>query len=186
MQGAVSMQRDDDSSHSPLIAHLMELKIINQNYLPIIPPSNSKKPENIKAKTETSKIKTTPQNTATLEAIPYNQRQQKIIQTLDVASDSLVLSFYDNGVVDGDIISVYLNDQNILSNLRLKEAAAKKTIHLPNNSSYTLLLVAENLGSLPPNTGLVIVQDGDKKYQINFSANLQTNAAIVIRKKNQP
>ncbi len=186
LQGAVSMQRDDDSSHSPLIAHLMELKIINQNYLPIIPPSNSKKPENIKAKTETSKIKTTPQNTATLEAIPYNQRQQKIIQTLDVASDSLVLSFYDNGVVDGDIISVYLNDQNILSNLRLKEAAAKKTIHLPNNSSYTLLLVAENLGSLPPNTGLVIVQDGDKKYQINFSANLQTNAAIVIRKKNQP
>lgn len=186
LQGAVSMQRDDDSSHSPLIAHLMELKIINQNYLPINPPSNSKKPENIKAKTETSKIKTTPQNTATLEAIPYNQRQQKIIQTLDVASDSLVLSFYDNGVVDGDIISVYLNDQNILSNLRLKEAAAKKTIHLPNNSSYTLLLVAENLGSLPPNTGLVIVQDGDKKYQINFSANLQTNAAIVIRKKNQP
>ena len=116
--------------------------------------------------------------------IPYTQRSQKILETFDVVGDSLELHFYDNGVVDGDVISVYVNGESVVSNAKLLEAALKKTIYLPaTNGPVELLLVAETLGSIPPNTGLLVVQDGSARYEVRFSADLQTNAAIVFRKK---
>jgi hypothetical protein len=54
---------------------------------------------------------------------------------------------------------------------------------LPVVENIELILVAENLGTLPPNTGLLVVKDGDKVYQVNFSADLQTNAAILFKRK---
>jgi hypothetical protein len=106
-----------------------------------------------------------------------------VLKTIETTSDSLILSFYDNGVVDGDMISVYVNGQNVISNARLTEVALKKTVNLKGMSDLIeIKLVAENLGSLPPNTGLLIVQDGLDKHTVNFSADLQTNATIVFRK----
>jgi hypothetical protein len=115
------------------------------------------------------------------------KRVTNTIQTVTVSSDSLVLSFYDNGVVDGDSISVYLNGENVISKVKLKEAAVKKTIFLNNQNAgeIRLTLVAENLGSIPPNTGLLIIQDGGDKYQIRFSADMETNASVIIKKKNK-
>ena len=115
--------------------------------------------------------------------IPYKERMNRQQQSLEVSSDSLELAFYDNGVVDGDSISVYVNGENIISNNKLTAVATKKTIHLPNVETIEIILVAENLGTLPPNTGLLVVTDGDKKYHVNFSADLQTNAAIIFKRK---
>jgi hypothetical protein len=115
--------------------------------------------------------------------IPYTQRKNRQQEAIDITSDSVVLAFYDNGVVDGDSISVYVNGENIISNNRLTAVATKKTIRLPNVETIEIILVAENLGTLPPNTGLLVVTDGDKKYHVNFSADLQTNAAIIFKRK---
>lgn len=115
--------------------------------------------------------------------LPYDQRKDHLQQTIDIASDSLLLSFYDNGVVDGDSISVYLNDQPVITNALLKSVATKKEIHIGGMEEVKLLLVAENLGSIPPNTGLLTIRDGDKVYQVNFTADMQTNASIILRRK---
>jgi hypothetical protein len=115
--------------------------------------------------------------------IPYTQRKNRQQEAIDITSDSVVLAFYDNGVVDGDSISVYVNGENIISNNRLTAVATKKTIRLPNVETIEIILVAENLGTLPPNTGLLVVTDGDKKYHVNVSADLQTNAAILFKRK---
>lgn len=123
-------------------------------------------------------------NASTIPSV-IEKRVNNTIQTLTVTADSLVLSFYDNGVVDGDSISVYLNEENIISKIKLKEAAAKKTIYLSNqgDDEIRLTLVAENLGSIPPNTGLLIIQDGKERYQIRFKADMETNASVIIKKK---
>ena len=120
-----------------------------------------------------------------IDLSPVVKRATNTIQTVNVVSDSLVLTFYDNGVVDGDSISVYLNDQNIVSKVKLTEAAVKKTVFTPNTNAdeMRLTLVAENLGTIPPNTGLLIIQDGGQRYQIRFSADMQTNASVIIKKK---
>lgn len=140
----------------------------------------------VKVKKEKNKIKTEPkpvtQKTDVSLALPYHQRKDHLQQTLDMASDSLFLSFYDNGVVDGDSISVYLNDQPIIS-IKLTSVAAKRQIYIGGMSEVKLLLVADNLGTIPPNTGLLTIRDGDKIYQVNFTADMQTNASIILKRK---
>jgi hypothetical protein len=113
----------------------------------------------------------------------YHERKVNPPQTVEILSDSILLSFYDNGVVDGDSISVYMNGENIVSNIKLTSTATRKTVQLKNQDEIKLLLVAENLGSIPPNTGLVVIRDGENSYQLNFSADMQTNASIILRKK---
>lgn len=116
-------------------------------------------------------------------ALSYDQRKEHVQQTVYVSSDSLLLSFYDNGVVDGDSISVYLNNQPVIINSLLKSVATKKTIFVGGLTELKLLLVAENLGSIPPNTGLLVIHDGEKAYQVNFTADMQTNASIILKRK---
>jgi hypothetical protein len=112
------------------------------------------------------------------------ERRNQTIQNIYFKSDSLVLSLYDNGIVDGDTVSVFMNGENIVSRQRLKEAATKKTIYISSNiDSIQLVLFAENLGTIPPNTGLLTVRDGDDIYQVRFSADLQTNASIILRRR---
>ena len=115
--------------------------------------------------------------------ITYTQRKEHVQQAVDITSDSLQLSFYDNGVIDGDSISVYLNDQPIIINSKLTAVATKQKIYVGGMTEIRLLLVAENLGSIPPNTGLLVIRDGDKTYHVNFTADMQTNASILLRRK---
>jgi hypothetical protein len=100
------------------------------------------------------------------------------------ASDSLVLALYDNGEIDGDTVSVLLNGEIFISKQGLKATAMKKTIYItPGEEEITLILYAENLGKYPPNTGLLMVYDGEERHQIHFSADLTKNAAVVFRRK---
>jgi hypothetical protein len=194
ISGDMKLMKDSDSANSALINHLKELNIIKApEPAKALIAKEEPKPKVKKEKEEkavVAEVKPQPKAEpvvvkATPTSIPPEQRVVKNIETVTTFSDSLILSFYDNGVVDGDTISVYLNERNILSRAKLTEAAAKKVIYIneENINEYKLTLVAENLGTIPPNTGLVIIQDGDEKYQIRFSADMQNNASIIIRRQ---
>ena len=105
-------------------------------------------------------------------------------QEVNFKSDSLELALYDNGEVDGDTVSVLMNGEIILAKQGLKTSAIKKTIYIqPGTDEFTLVLYAENLGKYPPNTGLLVVHDGEERYQVRFSADLQQNASVIFRRK---
>lgn len=77
-----------------------------------------------------------------------------------------------------------MNGEVLMFKLGLKASAIKKTIYIiPGNEDFTLVLFAENLGKYPPNTGLMVVHDGDDVYNLRFSSDLQKSAGIVFRKK---
>ena len=116
-------------------------------------------------------------------ALQVAERKMSAPQIVNYKSDSLVLALYDNGEVDGDTVSVLLNGEIIIAKECLKVSAIKKTIYVPKDDSLTLTLYAENLGKYPPNTGLLIVHDGNDSYQIRFSADLQQNAAVIFKRK---
>ena len=44
-------------------------------------------------------------------------------------------------------------------------------------------MVAENLGSIPPNTALIVVYAGNKRYELFSSASLEENAVLVFEYK---
>jgi archaellum component FlaG (FlaF/FlaG flagellin family) len=86
--------------------------------------------------------------------------------------------------VDGDTVTVIMNGNIIFSKQGLSTKANSKTIQIPSSlDSVNLVMYAESLGEIPPNTGLLVVLDGEKRYEIRFSADLKSNAAIIFRRK---
>ncbi|MBL0129845.1 MAG: hypothetical protein IPP43_00920 [Chitinophagaceae bacterium] len=47
-------------------------------------------------------------------------------------------------------------------------------------------MFAENLGLIPPNTALMVMHDGKKRYEIRLSSSLEKNATIRIKRKKDP
>ena len=111
-------------------------------------------------------------------------RKSEFSQIVSFKSDSLELSLYDNGEIDGDTVSVFMNGEIIMARQGLKASAIKKPIYItPGNEDFTLVLFAENLGKYPPNTGLLVVHDGEDVYNLRFSSDFQKSSGIVFRKK---
>lgn len=129
-----------------------------------------------------SKISTAPSFTAELA-----KRSIETIQTVYFKADSLLLTLYDNGEVDGDTVSVILNGRMIMAKQGLSTKAITQTIYITPDmgDSLQLVMYAENLGSLPPNTGLLLINDGKDRYEIRFAGDLTKNAAIVLRRRKQ-
>ncbi len=121
-----------------------------------------------------------------LPAADLANRKVEIIQSVYFKSDSLEITLYDNGEVDGDTVSVIMNGNIIMPKVGLSTNAVRKKISTANTGdSIQLIMYAETLGSLPPNTGLLIVYDGSERYEIRFSGDMQKSSAIVFRRKKE-
>ncbi|MBL0055370.1 MAG: hypothetical protein IPP31_04115 [Chitinophagaceae bacterium] len=118
-------------------------------------------------------------------AANVNNRRIETVQSVNIKSDSLVLTLYDNGEVDGDTVSVLMNGKVIMPRIGLSTRAVRKTIYLTPDmpDSIQLIMYAENLGSIAPNTGLLVVHDGEDIYEIRFSGDMTKNSAIVFRRR---
>lgn len=109
-------------------------------------------------------------------------RKNELVQALTVTSEEIMIRLYDNGEIDDDTISVYLDGELILSNKRLSATPITYKLKLnENHPEHTLVMVAENLGRIPPNTSLMIVQDGEKRYSVGITSTEQKNAMVRFR-----
>ena len=113
------------------------------------------------------------------------QRSIASTQTVFYKSDSIGITLYDNGEIDGDTVSVLLNGKVIIARQGLNTQPNVYRIYIDPNTpdTMTLVMYAENLGSIPPNTGLMVVRDGASIYEVRFSADLKNNAAIILRRR---
>ncbi|MGN6193914.1 MAG: hypothetical protein ACTHOB_03185 [Ginsengibacter sp.] len=119
-------------------------------------------------------------------AAEISKRKIETIRTVDIVSkDSLQFSLYDNGTVDGDTVTVLINGKVVMPRVGLLERAINKTIYLTPDmgDSISVVMYAENLGSIPPNTGLLVIRDASRIYEIRFSGDLQKNSAIILVRK---
>lgn len=124
---------------------------------------------------------------AQLIAESFAKRKESVVRTLDVESDSVRLSFYDNGEIDGDSISVFVNGQVVLTHQELASRALTMYLHLDSDVEVNeVSMFAENLGKFPPNTALMVVTDGKNRYEIFMSSSLTENATIQLRRKKSP
>jgi hypothetical protein len=115
---------------------------------------------------------------------PAERKIQKISEIV-FTGDSLLLSVYDNGTIDGDTVSMVLDGRVIAQRIKLTANAFRITIptRINQNDSLMLVMHAESLGLIPPNTGLLIIQDGETRYEIRFEGDLQRSSAVMLRKK---
>ena len=141
--------------------------------------------ESVTIQSSATGIKPALSSQATIAAVDIDSRKTEIIRTVFYKSDSLVVSLYDNGEIDGDIVSVVLNGRVIIAQNELNASPIRIVINITPElgDSLHFIMYAENLGKIPPNTGLLILQDGDERHEIRFAGDLQKNSGIILKRR---
>jgi hypothetical protein len=114
----------------------------------------------------------------------YEKRNNTVLKTIEVESESIKVDLYDNGEIDGDSVSLFLNGKLVVA--RKKLTTKPLTIRIPLEEledENELVMYADNLGSIPPNTALMIVTDGNKRYEVRITSDLQKSGTIRFVKK---
>lgn len=120
----------------------------------------------------------TPQITTPKPAI-LKSRQNELVNTFTVNDENITVKLYDNGEIDGDSISVYLDNKIMLSHQRLTASPLQLKLKMDEeNDEHELIMVAENLGRIPPNTSLMIVEAGDQRFTARITSTYQKNAMV--------
>lgn len=109
-------------------------------------------------------------------------RQNELVKTLLISSKTVTVKLYDNGEIDGDTISVYLDKRLVLSEKRLTASPLVITFNMDEDQTdHELTMVAENLGTIPPNTSLMIVEAGSQRFEVRITSTEQRNAVVKFR-----
>ena len=101
------------------------------------------------------------------------------IQEIKVDTGMLRLDFYDNAQIDGDSISVTVNNKTVVSNqvLGIKPISIEVKVDT-QNPEQEVTMIGENLGTIPPNTALLIVTARNKRYQLFLTSTGKKNAQV--------
>lgn len=111
--------------------------------------------------------------------------EKKVIITHDfeVDSDTLEIALYDGSIIDHDSVSVTYNSVTLAQGIELKETPYIINLVLSSEEpTHLLVLNADNLGSIPPNTGIMIVKDKTHRYEVNFSNNDKVSTGVIFTK----
>ncbi len=104
------------------------------------------------------------------------------IQRILQLTDSVVrISLYDNAIIDNDTVSVFVNKQPLLVKARVSDKKIGFELKLTDPTQpMEILMQAENLGSIPPNTALMIIECGKRRYEVRLTSSYEKHAVIVI------
>lgn len=108
-------------------------------------------------------------------------RSKELVKTLNIPAGEIRLDFYDNAEIDNDTITVLLNGRLLLYRQMLKATPLTIKMNGFPNTDYELVMYADNLGSIPPNTALLVITAGVKKYEVRLASSEEKSAAIKIR-----
>jgi hypothetical protein len=101
-------------------------------------------------------------------------------EVVEVVSRDLIISVWDHNRIDGDIVSLKVNKDYILTNYTL-EAVKKQVPYRLTGFNAQLILYAHNLGEIPPNTAAIEIDDGTNKHVIKLKATLKQSESLVIQ-----
>ena len=113
----------------------------------------------------------------------FKIREKVIATEIPIIGDSIELRFYDNAEIDGDSISLFLNNKLIFEHIRLTGAAYIVKLAVSDLQDINeLVMVAENLGEIPPNTSYMLAIVDNKRYEAMLKSTEESSAVIRLTK----
>lgn len=154
-----------------------------------VPAGTQHQPLN-KTETETKLIESTPVTLNNPDKAPespaFEKRTASVVRTIEIEKKTFRIDIFDNGEIDGDSISLFFNDELIVSNKKLTEKPITLFLTLKDDiQANDLEMYAENLGSIPPNTAVMTVTDGTKRYDLRVTSDLKKNGVIRFVQRKQ-
>lgn len=114
----------------------------------------------------------------------FLKREKSLFKVIEVNGTSLQIELYDNGTIDHDTVSIYLNDQLLFKDIPLTQSAFRKTILLDSTMEVNeISMYAENLGTIPPNTAIMIINEDKKRHELILTSDLNRTATIRLRRR---
>ena len=111
-------------------------------------------------------------------------REKFLVKEIPLTGDSIELRFYDNAEIDGDSISLFLNDTLLFSHIRLTGKAYSIKLAVADMlTTNELTMVAENLGTIPPNTSYMVAIVNNIRYDAYLASTEGSSAMIRFIKK---
>lgn len=108
-------------------------------------------------------------------------RANPLIKQIETTETELLIELYDNGEIDGDTVTIYHNNELLLAHAAISAKPVTVKIKVDKeHPHHELVMVADNLGSIPPNTSLMVITANNKRYEVFISSSEQKNAKIVI------
>ena len=112
--------------------------------------------------------------------ITLAKEASSIFNEIKVDTGQIRLDFYDNAEIDGDTISVSVDNQMVVSHQKLGVKPISITINIDlNKTEHEVVMIAENEGSIPPNTALLMVTTGTKRYRLFLSSDSEQKKVLV-------
>jgi hypothetical protein len=105
-------------------------------------------------------------------------RPKQLIQTLTVDTSLIRVKFYDDAEIDNDTITVLINNKLVLYRQMLTDKPLTLVFNAFPGTEYELVMYADNLGLIPPNTALMVVEAGSRKIEVYLSSSEQQSAAV--------
>ena len=108
-------------------------------------------------------------------------RENALVRKIETEAGKIKMEIYDNGQIDGDSVSIYHNNTLIRSHMRLSQKPITITITVdPSQPHHEIIMVADNLGTIPPNTSVMIITTATNRYELFISSSEQKNAKVVF------
>ncbi|MCJ7467036.1 MAG: hypothetical protein MUO53_10130 [Maribacter sp.] len=113
----------------------------------------------------------------------FDGRKLHYVKELNVHSSDIQISIWDHSRKDGDIVSIYLNGEAVVSKYALEYSKKKIDLKLDPSKPNDLFLYAHNLGKFPPNTVSIEITDGTSSEDIVLNSDLKSCEAVMINVK---
>lgn len=115
------------------------------------------------------------------EEIPLHMTNRDVVlkDTVNVTNKAITISIWDDSKIDNDVISIKVNDEWIVKYLEAKKEKIKFKYFLTKPENY-IILRADNIGIIPPNTTAVNIDDGKNSKTIVLNSDLGMSEAIRI------
>lgn len=106
-------------------------------------------------------------------------RKAELVKEIKVDTGNIRIDFYDNGQIDGDTISVYVNNMPAVTKKMISAKPVTINVRIDlKRTEQEVIMVGENLGTIPPNTALMIINAGDKRYQLYLTSDEKKNSMV--------
>lgn len=104
-------------------------------------------------------------------------------KALMISESNIKISLFDNGILDGDRVSVLMNGKFVIKNYTLDTTQKVWQLKLPDSESNTISIIALNEGSSPPNTAMMILESEVERYVVELQAKVGEVRTLYLRKR---
>ena len=114
----------------------------------------------------------------------YAERSRNVLKKITVSQPTFKVDLYDDGDIDGDIVTVYYNGKLIVDNKKLTDKPLSFNLATdPSKTENELLIYADNEGDSAPNTALMVVTEAGNRTEVRISSDTKKNGVVIFSKK---